>query len=175
MIGQGPILPSFSPFWHLITRKTAILGLCLQNKLGPLLAKNPIASQGTFCYGQGPALPSFMPFWTLITRKTAILGFCLLNKLGPLVAKNPIASQGTLCYGHGPTPPSFIPFWPLIMPETAILAFGLLNKLAPWWPKRKNKTTFIIKIPPIYINKVALFSLFSPFKHQKQPFQGSGY
>ena len=55
----------------------------------------------------------------------------------------------------------------------AILKYQLLNKLAPWWPKRKNKATFIIKIPPIYINKVALFSSFDPFKGPKQPFQGS--
>ena len=47
-----------------------------------------------------------------------------------------------------------------------MLAFGLLNKLALWWPKQKNKTTFIIKIPPIYLNKVALFSSLTPFKAQ---------
>ena len=57
----------------------------------------------------------------------------------------------------------FEPIWSLLQAKKAILKFQLLNKLAPWWPKRKNKTTFIIKIPPIYINKVALFSSFDPF------------
>ena len=120
-------------------------------------------------------MPSFILFWPLINRGTAILGFLLLNKLGPLVAKNQNTAQGTLCYGQGPTLPSFILICPRIMPLTAILVLDLLNKLAPWWPKRKNKTTFNIKIPPIYINKVALFSSFDPFKGPKQPFQGSGY
>ena len=91
------------------------------------------------------------------------------------MVKNPNASQGTFCYGKGPTLPSFIPFGLLMMPEMAILELGLLNKLAPWWPKRKNKTTFINKIPTIYINKVALFSSFDPFKDPKGPFQGLGY
>ena len=86
--GQGPTLPSFIPFWPLVTCKTAILGFHLLNKLGPLVAKNPIASQGTLYYGHGPTLPIFIPFWPLITRKMAILGFRLLNKLGPLVAKS---------------------------------------------------------------------------------------
>ena len=65
----------------------AILGFHLLNKLGPLVAKNPNAYQGTFCYGQGPAVQSFITFWPLIIRKTAILGFHLLNEFGPYVAK----------------------------------------------------------------------------------------
>ena len=54
----------------------------------------------------------------------------------------------------------------------AILGHSLLNELGPLVAKmKKNKTTFIIKIPPIYIDKVALFSSFDPFKGPKPPFR----
>ena len=44
------------------TQKKAILVFHLIDKLAPLVAKNPKASHGTFCYGQEPTLPSFIPF-----------------------------------------------------------------------------------------------------------------
>ena len=155
--------------------QTANLVFQLLNKLGPLVAKKLNGTKSTSIYCQGTILSSFIPMWFLIMPKSATFAFQLLNKLGPLVAKNPKGPLGTSINGQGPILPSFIPIWPFIMPKTANSAFRLLNKLAPWWPKQKNKTTFIIKIPPICINKVALFSPFDPFKRPIQPFGGSGY